>query len=89
MRVTREQIRNEILIAARVCELRYVANARMTTRADRMAREILIAARVAELRHLANETAENYELALAQSGMPREHFNLRLMLKGVLPSSRK
>jgi hypothetical protein len=52
--------------------------------------EILIAARVAALRHMAEDTSKNYEQALAASGLPRQHFNLRLMLMGrLLPPPRK
>jgi hypothetical protein len=69
----------------------------MTTRANmvrREAREILIAARVAALRRLAEDTSKAFEQELARSGMTREHFRLRLMLRGMLeppprPSSRE
>jgi hypothetical protein len=60
----------------------------MTTRAD-MVREIKIAARVAELRRLAERTARAYDEAVAASGLPPEHFRLRLMLRGLLPPPRK
>ena len=59
----------------------------MTTRAD-MVREIKIAARVAELRRLAERTARAYDEAVAASGLPPEHFRLRLMLRGLLPPPR-
>ena len=60
----------------------------MTTRAD-MVREILIAARIAELRHVGENAAEWYRQALAASGLPKEHFDLRLILRGILPSPSK
>jgi len=60
----------------------------MTTRAE-MVRSIKIAARIAELRRLGEEAAENYKHMLAASGLPREHFNLRLILRGILPSPSK
>jgi hypothetical protein len=64
----------------------------MTSRAvvKREVREIKIAARMAELRRLAEQTARAYDEALRASGLPREHFNLRLMLRGrLLPPSRE
>jgi hypothetical protein len=60
----------------------------MTTRAA-MVREIKIAARMAELRRVAEDASAYYDRALAASGLPREHFNLRLMLRGILPSPSK
>lgn len=54
-----------------------------------MVREILIAARMAELRRVAADASEAYEQALAASGLPRAHFNLRLTLLGRLPPPRK
>ena len=60
----------------------------MTTRAE-MVREILIAARIAELRRIGDEAAEYYDRALADSGLPKEHFDLRLILRGILPSPSK
>ena len=46
---------------------------------------ILAAAPVAELKDLAAHTSKAYERALAASGLPPEHFRLRLMLRGMLP----
>jgi hypothetical protein len=60
----------------------------MTTRAE-MVREILIAARIAELRRIADDAAEWYRRAQAASGLPKEHFDLRLMLRGILPAPSK
>jgi hypothetical protein len=59
----------------------------MTTR-DQIEREkceIQIAARICGLRRLAEDTSEAFERALADSGMTREHFRLRMMLRGMLP----
>jgi hypothetical protein len=53
---------------------------------------IRIAARICELRRLAEDTSEAYRHALATSGLPEEHFKLRLMLLGrvrLLPPPRK
>ena len=63
----------------------------MTTREqiNRAKTEILIAARVSELRRLAEDTATAYERALAASGLPREHFRLRMMLRGIASRSDK
>lgn len=76
----------------RRCRLACIAVAKariMTTRAD-MVREIRIAARVAELRRVAEDASEHYQKMLAASGLPREHFNLRMMLLGrLLPPPRK
>ena len=62
----------------------------MTSRAvvKREVREIKIAARMAELRRLAEQTARAYDEALGASGLPREHFNLRMMLLGRLLAPR-
>jgi hypothetical protein len=57
---------------------------RMMSR-EQIKTEILQAARVAELRRLAENTARDYDAALAASGLPRQHFNLRLQLLGMLP----
>lgn len=46
---------------------------------------IQIAARICELRRLAADTSKQFEQALAESGLPRQHFALRLMLLGRLP----
>jgi hypothetical protein len=54
----------------------------------REVREILITARVCELKRLAADTSEHYRQALAASGLPEEHFKLRLMLLGLLPPPR-
>jgi hypothetical protein len=63
-----------------------------------LAQQILIKARilsaererVGELKQLAADTSEAYERALAASGLPRQHFNLRLQLLGrLLPPPRK
>jgi hypothetical protein len=64
------------------------AKKRMTTRAE-MVRSIKIAARVSELRNIANDAAAYYDRALAASGLPKEHFDLRLVLRGILPSPSK
>ena len=56
----------------------------MTTR-EQMTAGIFAAARVAELKRLAEDTARGYERALAASGLPKQHFDLRLMLLGRLP----
>jgi hypothetical protein len=64
----------------------------MTTREQIKAakNEILISARVAELRGVAADAAEHYKQALAASGLPEQHFKLRLMLLGrLLPPPRK
>jgi hypothetical protein len=63
------------------------AKDRMTRAA--MVRSIKIAARIAELRHVADDAGEWYRRALADSGMPKEHFDLRLVLRGILPSPSK
>jgi hypothetical protein len=55
----------------------------------KMVREILISARLAELRRMADDAAEWYRRALAASGLPEEHFKLRLILRGILPSPSK
>jgi hypothetical protein len=54
-----------------------------------MVRSIKIAARIAELRRIADDAAEYYDRALADSGLPKEHFDLRLILRGILPSPSK
>jgi hypothetical protein len=54
-------------------------------RAAAISRDRQIAARVAELRRLGEDASEHYERALAASGLPRAHFNLRLQLLGRLP----
>jgi hypothetical protein len=48
--------------------------------------KILIAARVAALKHLARDAGEAYKKALAASGLPEQHFKLRAMLLGILPT---
>jgi hypothetical protein len=59
-------------------------------RAARITRERKIASRVGELRQLAEATSEAYRQALAASGLPEEHFKLRLMLLGrLLPPPRR
>jgi hypothetical protein len=58
------------------------------TRAE-MVRSIKISARIAELRRIADDAAEYYDRALASSGLPKEHFDLRLILRGILPSPSK
>lgn len=59
-------------------------------RAHRIARERKVSARVDELKRLAEDTTAAYEQALATSGLPREHFRLRMMLLGrPLPPPRK
>ena len=60
----------------------------MTTR-EQMKVGILIAARVCELRRLAEDTARAYDEAVARSGLPPEHFRLRMMLRGMLPPPSK
>jgi hypothetical protein len=63
----------------------------MTTREqiEREKCEIMIASRIAALRRLAEETTGEFERRLAASGLPREHFRLRMMLRGMLPPPRK
>jgi hypothetical protein len=51
--------------------------------------EILISARIAELRRVGDDAAEWYTRALAASGLPEEHFKLRLILRNILPSPSK
>jgi hypothetical protein len=59
-------------------------------RAHIIERERKIAARVHELRRLAERTADAYQRALIASGLPPEHFQLRMMLLGrLLPPPRK
>ena len=54
-------------------------------RAQIIARDRKVAAHVGELKELAAATTAAYEQALAASGLPREHFRLRMMLLGRLP----
>jgi hypothetical protein len=62
----------------------------MTANSHELAQAIRISARVHELKRIAADAAEHYERALAASRLPREHFNLRLMLLGrLLPPPRK
>jgi hypothetical protein len=56
----------------------------MTEDAHALAQAIKVAARVHEPRRLAEDTAAAHERALAASGLPPEHFRLRLMLLGRL-----
>ena len=64
---------------------------RMTENAHALAQAIKVAARVHALKELAARTFEAYRQALAASGLPEEHFRLRLMLLGSLlpPPPRK
>jgi hypothetical protein len=65
------------------------ATKQMTQR-QQIRNEILISARVSELRRLAADTSEAFDRAVAASGLPLEHFKLRLMLRGLLlPPPRK
>jgi hypothetical protein len=62
----------------------------MTENAHEIAQAIKVSARVHELKRLASDTAEAYQQMLAASGLPEEHFRLRLMLLGrLLPPPRK
>ena len=62
----------------------------MTEDSHALAQAIKVAARVAALRRLAEDASEVYQRALVASGLPREHFRLRLMLLGrLLPPPRK
>jgi hypothetical protein len=61
----------------------------MTPTREQIKTEIRIAARVAELRHIAVDTSEKFEQALSASGLPREHFRLRMMRLGRLLPPRK
>jgi hypothetical protein len=59
-----------------------------TTRA--LAQEIKVAARICELKEPAADTTEAYQRELVASGLPEQHFRLRLRLLGrLLPPPRK
>jgi hypothetical protein len=60
-----------------------------TTNAHKLAQEIKVSARVHALKRLAKDTSQAYEQMLRDSGMPREHFRLRLMLFSRLPPPRE
>ena len=74
--MTSHQMARAILIKAR------------TIAAER-AEASAVTARVDELKELAEHTVRAYDEALAASGLPRQHFNLRLQLLGRLPAPRK
>jgi hypothetical protein len=61
----------------------------VTANTPAIARAIKVAARVHELKELAARTSVAYERALLASGLPEEHFRLRLMLLSRLPTPRK
>ena len=72
---TAQQVARQILARARIlAERRRAAE----DEADAAARG------VGELKQLAERTATAYDEAVAASGLTREHFRLRMMLRGML-----
>jgi hypothetical protein len=62
----------------------------MNENTHEIAREIRIAARVHELKELAERTSAAYRRVRLASGLPEEHFRLRMMLLArLLPLLRK